>query len=98
MSKKSKSGTIPPLNKGEHSYAYINSAKANVLNDFFSSVSTNDDNEVPLPHFDKRTQSILSEININNTEVIDILKTLKENEATGLDGISHRMLKILLRL
>ena len=48
----------------------------------FISVSTIDDNEVPLPHFEKRTQSIIS----------DILKTLKVNKATGPDGISHRML------
>ena len=98
MGKKSKSGTIPPLNKGNNSYAYINSDKANVLNDFFSSVSTIDDNEVPLPHFENRTQPFFSEININNSEVIDILKTLKVNKATGPDGISHRMLKILPQL
>ena len=54
MGKKSKSETIPPLNKGNNSYAYINSEKANVFNDFFSSVSTIDDNEVPLPHFEKK--------------------------------------------
>ena len=89
----STSGTIPPLNKGNNSYACIISEKANVLNDYFSFVSTIDDNEVPLPHFENRTQSILSETNINNSEVIDILKTLKVNKATGPDGISHRLLK-----
>ena len=98
MGKKSKLGKIPPLNKGNNSYAYINSENANVLNDFFSSVSTIDDNEVPLPHFEKRTQSIPSEIKINNSEFIDILKTLKVNKATGPDGISHRLLKIMLQL
>ena len=53
MGKKSKPGTISPLNKGNNSYAYINSEKANALKDFLSFVSTIDDNEVPLPHFDK---------------------------------------------
>ena len=63
MGKKAKSVTVPPLSKGNNSYAYINSEMANVLM-FFSSVSTIDDKEVLLPHFEKRIQSFFSKISI----------------------------------
>ena len=56
-------------------------------------MSTIDDANVNLPNFELRTINTLSNINILQSEVIDILNLLKVNKATGPDGISHRMLK-----
>ena len=36
---------------------------------------------------------ILNNLQVRESEVIDILKVLKVNKATGPDGISNRMLK-----
>ena len=67
--------------------------KSEVLNIFFCTVSTIDDANVNLPNFELRTNNTLSNINILQSEVIDILNLLKVNKAIGPDGISHRMLK-----
>ena len=56
-------------------------------------MSTIDDANVNLPNFELRTNNALSNINILQSEVIDILNLLKVNKAIGPDGISHRMLK-----
>ena len=53
-------------------------------------MSTIDDANVNLPNFELRTINTLSNINILQSEVIDILNLLKVNKAIGPDGISHR--------
>ena len=78
-----------PLN-----YAFTNKEKAECLNDFFYSISFIDDSAKDLPNFENRTDSILSNINITQTDVKDILSSLIVNKESGPDGISHRMLKI----
>lgn len=93
MGKKASSVCIPPLYIDNNKYAYTNIEKADTLNIFFSSISTIDDANVPLPDFEKRTDSVLSQLIINPSEILDVLKVLKVNKATGPDGISHRMLK-----
>ena len=77
---------IPPLQAGNNSYTHTSLEKANASNKIFSSISTID-------NFEKRTDASFENLDINFSEVIDILQSLKVNKATGLDGISQRLLK-----
>ena len=93
MCKTNNSIIIPPLRLSDNNYAFTNKEKAECLNDFFYSISSIDDSDNDLPNFENRTDSILSNINITQTDVKDILSSLIVNKASGPDGISHRMLK-----
>ena len=81
------------LRTDNNEYAYTNEVKSEVLNNFFCTVSTIDVANVNLPNLEPRTNNTLSNINILQSEVIDILNLLNVNKAIGPDGISHRMLK-----
>ena len=93
VGKQSKTSIIPPLQTPNDSYAYTDSEKADLLNNYFCSISTIDDSNINLPDFNKRTESSLLNVHLDTSEVLDVLKNLKLNKATGPDGISHRMLK-----
>ena len=97
MGKQSQTNTIPPLCKSNDSYAFSDEEKVNLLNDYFCSISTIDDSNVELPAFRNRTDSSLSNIIIQISDVTDVLGILKVNKASGPDGISHRMLKYTCR-
>ena len=67
--------------------------KANLFNKMFSSYSElNAGNRVP-PNLDFGTNARLQEIILSESEVLDILKTLKTNKATGPDETSPLLLK-----
>ena len=67
--------------------------KANLFNKMFSSYSElNAGNRVP-PNLDFRMNARLQEIILSESEVLDILKTLKTNKAIGPDEISPLLLK-----
>ena len=85
--------TIPPLRKQDQSLSVSDVDKANVLNDYFVSISTIDDSHTTLPDFILKTNSSLNNIRITDREISDILLNLNVNKATGPDEISHRMLK-----
>ena len=67
--------------------------KANILNDYFTSISTIDDQMTSLPQFNLKTQASLHNFYITNENITDVLSNLSINKATGPDSISHRMLK-----
>ena len=98
MGKQAITNSIPPLYTTNNNYVFSDEEKANILNDYFCSISTIDDSGTSLPIFNERTNSSLSNLIINVTDVTDVLSSLKVNKAVGPDGISHRMLKILLEL
>ena len=93
VDKQPKTSTLPPLHNSDDVYAFTDDEKTNILNDYFCSISSLDDSNIELPDFNIRTESSLSNIIINTSEVIDVLSSLKLNKASGPDGISHRMLK-----
>ena len=93
MGKQSQTNAIPPLCKSNESYAFSDEEKVNLLKDFFCSISTIDDSNVELPVFKNRTDSSLSNIIIQISDVTYVFGILKVNKASGSDGISHRMLK-----
>ena len=61
--------------------------------EYFCKISTIDGADVELPRFESRTETFLSDITVEQSEVIDVLSILKVNKTTGPDGISHRMLR-----
>ena len=93
VGKQSKTSALPPLLTANDSYAFTDSEKCNLLNDYFCSISTINDSNIDLPEYNKRTNSSLSNIIIHPTEVIDVLSNIKLKKTSGLDGINHRMLK-----
>ena len=98
---KSKKGSsvIPPLqniiqdeNFGDT--VFREDEKCELLNKYFSLISTLDEENAILHDVPKKTENILSNINVTIDEIIDIVRTLDPNKASGPDIISHRMLKI----
>lgn len=69
-----------------------NTAKANILNDQFSSVFTKESTE-NLPTLPPKTANSMPEITISVKGVSTLLSKLKPNKASGPDGISSRLLK-----
>ena len=67
--------------------------KACLLNKYFCSISTINENNDRSPEFLTRSNSKIDIFYINSNQVIDILQTLKLGKASGNDSISHQMLK-----
>ena len=69
------SQSIPSLVDPNSGDIVVNSNdKANVLNNYFSSVTQVDDANTPIPNIQSRCQQNLSYLRINESEIIDILK------------------------
>ena len=88
------SPNIPPLQKldsGE--YVINNEDKANILNNFFCSITETENSNVLTPDFHDRTGNRIDTLHITSDEVKDILECLQLGKAVGSDLISHCMLK-----
>ena len=55
-----------------------------------------EDANVPLPDIELKTDNFLRDIVITTEEIVDIIKVINPNKASGPDIISHKMLKICL--
>ena len=85
---------IPNLQTHEGKLTSTNKEKAQVLNEFFGSVFTKeDDNELPECNFD--IQVPLTQVNITTDDVYKVLNGLKPNKSPGPDLIHPRILKEL---
>ena len=80
----------------DNTLAFSDFEKAQELNSYFASISTINDANIDLPYIEKCCNVDFTQIRITESEVVDILKILKLNKATGPDGISNRMLKLIL--
>ncbi len=84
---------IPPLEVGGKIIT-DNRQKAEVFNDFFTQVSSLDDENAELPQdFINDVVNRLDEIVVTEQDVHDQLKILDTNKAYGPDGIPPRLLK-----
>ena len=86
--------TIPPLlnpNSGE--ITVNDNEKAEILNDYFASISDIQDDTTDFPDFDNRTENSIESIILEQQEIEDVISSLKLNKASGIDEISHQMLK-----
>ena len=94
LTKSSHNISIPPLiDQQSGNIAISDKEKATLLNDYFVDISTLDDTNDDTPPCPSRTHNSIESINVNETEIVDIIKTLNTNKASGLDEISHHMLK-----
>ena len=90
---------IPPLrnsiNDGNFDdIVYGDEDKCDLLNKYFSLISKLEEENVPLPDFDIKTNNVINEIFVTISEIVDILKIIDPYKASGTDKISHKMLKI----
>ena len=86
--------TYPPLHNVENdSLIYNDTDKADLLNTYFCSISDLDDNYISPPSFATKTDERLTHITITCNDVLYVLQVLKLGKASGLDHISHHMLK-----
>ena len=93
IGKTNNSTIFPPLRLSDNNYASTDKEKAECLNDFSCSISTADASVNEFPNFENRPDSMISNTNITQTDVKDILSSFIVNKASGPDGISHRILK-----
>lgn len=86
--------TIPPLiDTTTNELVYVDRSKANLLNEYFCTISSiNDTGHIP-PNIPLKTEETLSRIVIDEKDVKDILQILELGKACGDDTISHQMLK-----
>ena len=73
--------------------AFTDEEKCNILNDYFCSVTRLDENEKPLPAFQKRCEHSLDAVQITKYEIEKIINELPVNKACGPDLIHHKLLK-----
>ena len=66
---------------------------ANTFNKYFNEQSNLDDSAASLPNFDTIPNSRLTTLQLTETEVEDILKTLDISKAIGPDLVSPKLLK-----
>ena len=84
---------ISDLEKGDGSYAHTDSEKAEVLNEFFSSVFTREDlKDIPEPR-SRNKEDILEDILITDEDVRKKLQKLNPTKSPGPDGLHPRVLK-----
>ena len=84
---------IPPLRAPDGNHVYENADKANLLNNYFTSITKLTVNN-PLPQLGTPyTVNTLGTITINSNDVFEILSNLDVTKAIGPDEISPRCLK-----
>ena len=85
---------IPPL-LVDNNFVTDIQTKANIFNKFFAQQCTSLENSSVLPVNQKfLTQSRLNSIDINENEVLNIIRALNIHKAHGYDNISIRMIKM----
>ena len=78
---------------GVNTLANSDADKIEALNTYLSSISTIDDTNVTLPNMYSLCNNNLSNIIIEEQEILDIITILPVNKAIDSDCISHKMLK-----
>jgi hypothetical protein len=54
-----------------------------ILNKYFSLISKLEEENVPLPDFDIKTDNVINEVFVTISEIVDILKIINPNKASG---------------
>jgi hypothetical protein len=76
---------------------YGDEDKCDLLNKYFSLISKLEEENVPLPNFDIKTNNVINEVFVTISEIVDILKIINPNKASGPEKISQKMKKISLK-
>ena len=93
------SNCIPPLRNtinDEHldEMVYDDDKKCELLNKYFSLVSKLEEENIPVPPFESKTNDSITDIFVTASEIVDFIQILDLKKASGPDKISHKMLKI----
>ena len=80
--------------EGLEEVVYEDDEKCELLNKYFSFISSLEDANIPLPDIEHRTNNFLRDIVITTDEIVDIITIFNSNKASGPDIISHKMLKL----
>ena len=88
----SKHQDIPPL-ETQNGLIETDAEKADVLNDFFVQQSTVDDSYAQIPQFVAPNHDTLDDIDINQQDVLNAIKDLDPNKASGPGLISPKLIK-----
>ena len=91
--KKDQGNTSYPALKVDNDLICDDKEKADTFNNFFLKSAKIDDTNVPRPDFTCTVENRLSQVIVNEKDIIDLLKSLDITKATGPDQISHVMLK-----
>ena len=85
-----------PLLNSDGNYVSDNEAMCNILNDYFGSVFTEESDVEQLPEvvnrFPEDSSHMLKKINLSEEAIMNRLKKLKVNKASGIDNIVPRLL------
>ena len=84
--------SIPPILSNDSIFTK-DADKANIFNDYFTSISNIDETNLSIPSDIPFCASTLHNIHISETDVTDIIKSVKTNKACGPDKINHKILK-----
>jgi hypothetical protein len=90
---------IPPLqniiqDEGLEEVVYEDDEKCELLNKYFSFISSLEDANISFPDIEHRINNFLRDIVITTDEIVDIIKILNPSKASGPDIISHKMLNL----
>ena len=91
--KKVLSCSIGPLIKEDGNHTNDDQEMATILNSFFASVFTDTDCSSPQPTNDIRTDKIISNMQIEERDILREIDKIKINKTPGPDKISPRILK-----
>ena len=83
---------IPPI-KVNDELIYDNKIKCEIFKNFFVAQTELDDTNVDLPNILSESEYVLNNINITESDVVDLLNILDISKAIRPDGISPRILK-----
>ena len=65
--------------------------KCELLNKYFSSISTLNDENIPLPDFESKSDEKINSLYIEIEEIVDVFKSLDPNKTSGPHQISHKI-------
>jgi hypothetical protein len=86
--------SLPPMCAHEHDtiYKFKDQEKTQLLNDYFCSIATLDNDNKDIPYMTDRGPGILTEINVTEQDIDDIISCLDPQKASAPDDIGHRIL------
>ena len=78
---------------GQNDLCFSSEEKTDLLNRYFTSISTVNDDNVTLSALEYKCQNRLARIGCTSHEIQTLIELLNPNKATGPDEISNKMLK-----
>ena len=73
---------------------FVDTTKANLLNNFLASHCSPEANSSTLPNFCYKTQKRINDIEIKEDDILLIIKKLNPNKAHGWDKVFIRMIQL----